>query len=110
MALLPEVKTHYGKLKILIDGEWINSQSTEIQQDMNPATAEAIAEFPSATKKEALAAAEAAHRAFQSWRNVPMRERARMLFDMRAVFEKNFDKLTRILSQDHGRTIGEATG
>ncbi len=39
-----------------------------------------------------------------------MRERARMLFDMRAVFENNFDKLTRVLSQDHGRTIGEAIG
>ncbi|HEA68860.1 MAG TPA: aldehyde dehydrogenase family protein [Desulfobacterales bacterium] len=110
MPLLPEVKKHYGKLKILIDGEWIVSQSTDIQQDTNPATDEVIAEFPSATKKEALAAAEAAHRAFQEWRNVPMRERARMLFDMRAVFENNFDELTRILSQDHGRTIGEAIG
>jgi len=39
-----------------------------------------------------------------------MRERARMLFDMCAVFENNFDKLTRVLSQDHGRTIGKAIG
>ena len=64
MPLLPEVKKHYGKLKILIDGEWIDSQSTDLQADTNSATDEAIAEFPSATKKEALAAAEAAHRAF----------------------------------------------
>ena len=29
MAFLPEVKTHYGKLKLLIDGEWVDSTSTQ---------------------------------------------------------------------------------
>jgi len=110
MSLLPEVKKHYGKLKFLINGEWVDSQSTAIEQDTNPATDEVIAEFPSATMEEARAAVEAAHRAFQDWKDFPMRERARMLFDMRGKFEEHFDELTRILSQDHGRTIGEAVG
>jgi len=110
MSLLPEVKKHYGKLKFLIDGEWIDSQSSDIHEVTNPATDEVIAEFPSATKEEARAAVESAHRAFQEWREVAMRERARMLFDMRAKFEEHFDELTRILSQDHGRTIGESIG
>ncbi len=110
MGLLPEVKKHYGKLKLFINGEWIDSESNEIKEDTNPATDEVIAQFPVATEAEARAAVEAAHEAFATWRDVPMRERARMLFDMRAKFEEHFDKMTRILTQDHGRTIAESIG
>ena len=42
--LLPEVKKHYGKLKFLIGGAWVDSKSTRIEPDPNPATGEAIAE------------------------------------------------------------------
>ncbi len=108
--LLPEVKKHYGKLKFLIDGEWVDSKSTSIEQDTNPATDEVIAEFSNATKEEALKAVDAAHRAFQTWRNVPLRERAYMLFTMHHKFRDNFEMLCRVLTQDHGRTIGEARG
>ena len=110
MGTLPEVKKHYGKLKLFINGEWVESKSTEVREDTNPATDEVIAEFPTATEAEARAAVEAAHNAFAIWKDVPMRERARMLFDMRAKFEEHFDRLTRILTQDHGRTIGESIG
>jgi len=110
MASLPEVKKHYGKLKLLIEGEWVDSQSTDIQETTNPATGEIIAEFPSATKDEALAAVKAAHKAFQDWKDVAMRERARMLFRLHAKFEERYDELCRILTQDHGRTIGESRG
>jgi malonate-semialdehyde dehydrogenase (acetylating)/methylmalonate-semialdehyde dehydrogenase len=37
-----------------------------------------------------------------------MRDRARLLFKMHAEFEKHYEDMCRILTQDHGRTIGEA--
>lgn len=110
MAVLSEVKKHYGKLKLLINGEWIASKSNNWQENTNPATGEVIAEFPTATNDEVIAAVQAAHKAFQTWKNFPMRERAKMLFDMRSKFEEHFDELTRVLTQDHGRTIAEAAG
>jgi len=108
--LLPEVKKHYGKLKFLIDGEWVDSKSSNIEIDTNPATDEAIAELPNATKEEAIKAVEAAHRAFQTWRNVPIRDRAYTMFTMHHKFRDHFDMLCRVLTQDHGRTIDEAKG
>ncbi len=110
MALLQEVKQHYGKLKLLINGEWVESASTEIHETTNPATGEVIAEFPTATRDEAHDAVKAAHDAFQMWKDFPMRERARLMFKMVAQFEKHYDDMCRILTQDHGRTIGEARG
>ena len=73
MSLLKEVKQHYGKLKFLINGEWVESKSTDIHETTNPATGEVIAQFPTATKDEALGAVKAAHEAFKTWKDVPMR-------------------------------------
>jgi len=110
MALLPEVKKHYGIQKLLINGEWVDSQSGIVHENPNPTTGEIISAYPTASKEEARAAVEAAEQGFKTWRAVPMRDRARMLFDMRAKFEEHYDELCRVLVQDHGRTIGEARG
>ncbi|MEW5723622.1 MAG: aldehyde dehydrogenase family protein [Thermodesulfobacteriota bacterium] len=110
MTIKPEVKQHYGRLKLLIGGEWVESQSTLINESVNPATGEALAEFPTATREEARAAVEASQRGFEALGRIALRERARMLFDMRQKFEERFDELTRVLTQDHGRTLAESEG
>ncbi len=110
MALLPEVKKHYGRLRLLIGGEWVESSSSVVHETRNPATDEPIAEFPAATQEEARAVVEAAARAFETWKDVCLRDRARLLFDLRAKLEERFSELSRILVQDHGRTIREAEG
>ena len=53
MAILPEVKANYGRLKLFIDGEWVDSASTVFHETTNPATEEVIAEYPQATEQEA---------------------------------------------------------
>ncbi len=110
MAILPEVKNHYGMLKFLIDGEWVQSRSSVVNTTTNPATGQVIAEFPSATREEARAAVESAQGGYEAMRRIPLRERAKMLFDMRQKFEEHFEELCRVLTQDHGRTIGESRG
>lgn len=110
MAMLPEVKKHYGRLKLLIGGSWVESKSDIINQTTNPATGQVIAEFPTATQAEARAAVEAAQAGFAAMQGIALRERAKMLFDMRQRFEEHFDELSRVLTQDHGRTIAESRG
>ena len=110
MALLPEVEKHYGKLKFFINGQWRDSKSDQIYEVVNPATGEQIAEFPSATDQEIEDAVQAAQGALSTWGEVSLRDKARYLFDLRAKFEEHFDRLCRVLVQDHGRTIGEARG
>jgi malonate-semialdehyde dehydrogenase (acetylating)/methylmalonate-semialdehyde dehydrogenase len=106
MTVLPEVEKHYGKLKFFINGSWMDSTSEQIYEDVNPATGEVIAEFPSATDSEIEQAIQTAQTALEKWREVPLRDKARYLFDLRGKFEEHFDRLCRVLVQDHGRTIG----
>lgn len=110
MTVLQEVEKNYGKLKLYINGEWVESQSSDVYDSVNPATGEVIATFPSATPEEVTNAIESAQAAFQVWKNVPVRDKAKYLFDLRGKFEEHFDKLCRVLVQDHGRTMGEAVG
>ena len=93
MAVLPEVEKHYGKLKFFINGNWMDSASDQIYEDVNPATGEVIAEFPSATDSEIEQAIQTAQAALQKWREVPLRDKARYLFDLRAKFEDHYDRL-----------------
>ena len=110
MALLSEVKTNYGRLKLLIGGEWIDSKSTNVTPVTNPATGDVIAELPSATKEEVDMAVAAAQTGFEKWRDVPLRDKARLMWNLRAKVDEHFEELSRILTQDHGRTIDESRG
>jgi len=110
MAVLEEVKKHYGKLKFFLNGQWVDSQSNEVFLDSNPAKDEVIAEVPVATTDEVDYAVTSAYNAFKTWKDVPFRDRAKMIFDLRDTFRKNSDELARILSQDHGCNISDARG
>lgn len=110
MAMLPEVKKHYGTLQYLINGQWVNPSSNATEKSINPATGDVIAEFAPATEQEANAAVQAAYDAFKKWSVYPMRERAQLLFKMRDYFCTKHEELSRVLTQDHGRTIDEARG
>jgi malonate-semialdehyde dehydrogenase (acetylating)/methylmalonate-semialdehyde dehydrogenase len=103
-------RNHYGTLKLFIDGKWRESAAARFIDDVNPTTGETIAEMPVATDDEIEAAAASAADGFMKWKAVPLRDKARMLFDLRERFEAHFERLCTILVQDHGRTWGEATG
>lgn len=110
MALLPEVKKHYGRLKLFINGEWVDSKSNTFFGDTNPATGEVIAEVPIATEAEVDDAVGAAWNAFQKWSTMPFRDRADYINRLRAKFDERHEELSRILSQDHGRCVNDSRG
>ncbi|MGH8396551.1 MAG: aldehyde dehydrogenase family protein, partial [Pseudomonas sp.] len=54
------------QVKLLINGEWVESRTTEWQDIVNPATQQVLARVPFSTPEEVNAAIDAAHRAFQT--------------------------------------------
>lgn len=64
-ASLTPNETTVQKVKLLIDGEWVESQSTEWHDIVNPATQQVLAKVPFATAAEVDAAVSAAQRAFR---------------------------------------------
>jgi len=56
------------------------------------------------------AAVEAAQRAFEEWREVPLARRARILFAFRELLERRKEDLARVISAEHGKVVSDALG
>lgn len=108
--LIPEYKSHYGRLKNYINGEWLESQSKNVLEVRNPAKNEVIAEVPLSTTEEVNLAVEAAKNIFPEWRETPPLSRVRYIFKLKTLFEQQFEDIARIIVQENGKTIDESRG
>lgn len=109
MAILEEPIKEVKVIKNFIGGEWVESKG-DIQEVVNPATCQTIARVPISTKDEIDAAVKAAQEAFPSWRETPPVARARCLFRLKGLMEEHFEELSRLQTQEHGKTIDESRG
>jgi malonate-semialdehyde dehydrogenase (acetylating)/methylmalonate-semialdehyde dehydrogenase len=109
MALLEEPIKEVRTLKNYIDGEWVESKG-EVIDVVNPATYKTIARVPISTGEEFDTAVEAAKAAFPDWRRTTPVARARYLYRLKDLLEENFEEVSRIQTQEHGKTIDESRG
>jgi malonate-semialdehyde dehydrogenase (acetylating)/methylmalonate-semialdehyde dehydrogenase len=107
--ILEEPITGVPLVKNFIDGEWVESKG-EIKDVVNPAKYEVIAKVPISTKDEIDAAVEAAKAAFPDWRRTTPVARARCLFRLKELLEEHFEEVSRVQTQEHGKTIDESRG
>src|SRR6266478_7519092 len=91
-----------------IDGSWVESKATEWRDVVNPATGETIGQTPLTTAAEVAAAIESAAAAFPAWRRTPPEDRIQPLFKLKQLLEGHVDELSRILTQENGKTFTEA--
>jgi malonate-semialdehyde dehydrogenase (acetylating) / methylmalonate-semialdehyde dehydrogenase len=94
--------------KMLVGGKWTESKATEFATVANPSTGETIARVPMGGKSDVDTAVQAAQKAFQSWRDVPVVERARIMFKFKALLEQNYEAIAKSVCREHGKTLPEA--
>lgn len=97
-------------VKLLIDGRFVESKTSEWRDVINPATQEVLARVPFATPDELQAAIEAAHRAFQTWKNTPVGARMRIMLKLQALIREHTPELAKILTNEQGKTLPDAEG
>jgi malonate-semialdehyde dehydrogenase (acetylating)/methylmalonate-semialdehyde dehydrogenase len=107
---MSEVLTQVRKLKNYINGEWVESKTTQYEDVFNPATKEVIAQVPLSTKEDVEYAVEVAREAFEKWKNVPIQKRARVLFNYHQLLQKNSEELARLITIENGKSLTEARG
>ena len=109
-ASLTPHDTTLQKVKLLIDGEWVESQTTEWHDIVNPATQQVLAKVPFATAAEVDAAVSAAQRAFQTWKLSPIGARMRIMLKLQALIREHSKRIAVVLSAEQGKTIADAEG
>lgn len=98
------------KMKNYVNGEWVDSATTEWGDVWCPATGEKIAEVPYSTAADVDAAVKAAREAFWDWRCTPPMTRMRYFFRLKELFEKSFEDIARTLVIEEGKTLDESRG
>lgn len=95
-------------LENFIDGAFVPSLGVETLDVTNPASGELLAKVPLSTEKDVDEAVRAAKQAFETWREVPPVERARYLFQLKALLEENHREIAEICTREHGKTLAES--
>lgn len=96
-------------VKNFINGEWVESRGQSLEV-VNPANCRTIGQVPLSTADEVDAAVEAARAAFPDWRRTTPLARSRYLFRLKDLLEENFEEISRVQTQEHGKTIDESRG
>ena len=109
-ASLTSADTTVKQAKLLINGEWVESKTTQWQDIVNPATQQVLARVPFATADEVNAAIDAAQRAFQTWKLTPIGARMRIMLKLQALIREHSKRIAQTLSAEQGKTIADAEG
>ncbi|MFM0175634.1 CoA-acylating methylmalonate-semialdehyde dehydrogenase [Paraburkholderia sediminicola] len=109
-AVTKESNANVPKVKLLINGEFVDSKTTEWREVINPATQAVLAHVPFATQDEVDAAARAAHDAFATWKSTPIGARMRIMLKFQALIREHMPRIAATLSAEQGKTIPDAEG
>ncbi len=97
-------------VKLLINGQFVESQTTQWRDVVNPATQEVLARVPFATPDEINAAVANAKEAFKTRKKTPIGARARIFLKLQQLIRENMKELAALLTAEQGKTLPDAEG
>jgi malonate-semialdehyde dehydrogenase (acetylating)/methylmalonate-semialdehyde dehydrogenase len=95
---------------LFINGQFVQSHSSEWIDVLNPATQEVLANVPMATEAEIEQAISGAQVAFTLWKDTPVSERARLMLRYQALLKEHQKEVAEILALDTGKNLEDAMG
>ncbi|OQX56299.1 MAG: aldehyde dehydrogenase [Candidatus Cloacimonas sp. 4484_209] len=97
--------------KNFIRGKWVDSESKRTFEDRNPANwDEIVGIFPKSTSGDVDAAVEAARKAFESWKRIPVPKRGEILGRAGDIMVEKKEELARLETMEMGKVLKETRG
>jgi acyl-CoA reductase-like NAD-dependent aldehyde dehydrogenase len=91
--------------QMLINGKWVDSASGAMLAVENPAKRSTIASVPRGGAEDVDRAVVSAETAFPAWRNVPPRQRGRLLLRIAEALEARIEELARVIAEETGNAL-----
>jgi succinate-semialdehyde dehydrogenase/glutarate-semialdehyde dehydrogenase len=93
-----------------INGEWVDGDSKETFDVLNPATGDLLVKVSSVGQAETARAIAAADCAMKEWKKLPAGKRSEILEQWHALILANIDDLATIMTLEQGKPLFEAKG
>ncbi len=97
-------------LENFVAGEWVRPLGPGRLDVPDPSDGHLLARVPRTEAAEVDVAVRAARKAFPTWRDVPVAERARRILALRTLLEEQAEELATSISRENGKTLDEARG
>jgi malonate-semialdehyde dehydrogenase (acetylating) / methylmalonate-semialdehyde dehydrogenase len=100
---VPEIRSFVG-------GRPVDPETNERLDVLDPATGEVLGRVPLSGPSEVDQAVRVAAETFESWQEEPVTRRARRMFGLQALLERELDGLARLVTRENGKHLDEARG
>ncbi|MEX2494503.1 MAG: CoA-acylating methylmalonate-semialdehyde dehydrogenase [Woeseia sp.] len=110
---MAEKATAFSKIRKVpnwIDGERRDSASGRSAGVFDSATGRQCAEVALSDESDVAAAVASAEEAFRSWSRTPVLRRARVMFRLKELIERDREEIAALITQEHGKVLHDADG
>ncbi len=98
------------KQKNFINGVWIDSENGQSFDVINPSDLVRVGSVPNSNAKDTKNAIEAAHNAWESWKNLTNKDRSIIIRKWHELILKNIDDLSIIMTCENGKPLADSKG
>lgn len=98
------------RVQNFINGQFEDSKATKWFDVINPATQEVVCQVPQSTPEELKRAEDGAAAAFLTWKEVPVQQRQRILFNYQQLIREHTEELAHSITTEQGKTLADARG
>src|SRR6187397_1873114 len=99
----------YAPVQNYIRGKFVDASSSRNLDVISPLDGNLLSKVPMSTAKDLDEAVKAAKAAFTKWSHTPIKERVQVFYKYKYLMEQNLQELAALVSEENGKTIGEAT-
>ncbi|MGC8547193.1 MAG: D-glyceraldehyde dehydrogenase [Thermoplasmata archaeon] len=96
------------EMRMLIDGEWVESHDNEKIKKYNPVDGKILGYFPAGKRTDIDRAIDAADKSFPAWNELGSVERSRYIYKAKELIEKNRQELENLLILENGKVLKQA--
>ena len=93
-----------------IGGSYLAPSASETLPVLNPATGEILFRIPLSGPEDVGRAVASARDALREWRETPPGDRVQPLFRLKALLERDFEEISRVVTTECGKTLAESRG
>jgi len=97
------------KRKFYINGKWVSPSKPNDYEVINPSTEEPFAVISLGSKEDTDKAVSSARNAFQTWKEISVKERISLLETLLAIYKKRFDEMANAISMEMGAPMDWST-
>jgi len=101
---------NYPNTQLFINGQWQDAADGRTLAVFNPATGKEIGRVAHAGKADLDRALEAAQKGFETWRDMPPADRAKIMRKAAALIRERAGDIAPLLTQEQGKPLVEAKG